>query len=72
VPPPPSTVAAQTSSTSLKQLKGGLTLVFDPASEGPEEISMEEMRAQQPRYQKMLIRAAVATKAAAAAAATPN
>lgn len=50
-------------SPSLKQLKGGLTLVFDPASEGPDEVSMEELRAGQPRYQKMLIRAAVAAKA---------
>ena len=38
-------------------LKGGLTLVYDPLSEGPDEISMEERRSILPRYQKMLIRA---------------
>jgi len=45
-----------------KQLKGGLTLIFDP-DEGEEEYSMEEKRASLGRYQKMLSRAkAVASK----------
>jgi hypothetical protein len=39
-----------------KQLKGGLTLVYDPLSEGMEELSMEERRASLERYQKMLMR----------------
>lgn len=39
------------------QLKGGLVLVFDPASSGPDEESMEEKRAKLARYQKMLLRA---------------
>jgi hypothetical protein len=43
--------------TSLKSLKGGLMLIFDPQSEGPEEMSMEELRAAQPRYQNMISRA---------------
>lgn len=37
-----------------KVLKGGLTLVFDPDVDGQQEMSMEELRASQPRYQKML------------------
>ena len=44
--------------TSLKQLKGGLVLVFDPQSEGPDEVSMEELRLSQPRYQSMIHSAA--------------
>lgn len=35
---------------SLKKLKGGLTLVYDPESEGEQEVSMEERRAVLPRY----------------------
>jgi hypothetical protein len=38
-------------------LKGGLTLVYDPDGEKEGEISMEETRALLPRYQKMLLRA---------------
>ena len=37
-----------------KKLKGGLTLIYDPEGEGSEELSMEEMRASLPRYQKLL------------------
>ena len=37
-----------------KKLKGGLTLVYDPEAENGEEMSMEEMRAALPRYQKLL------------------
>lgn len=48
--------AAVTAATSLKTLKGGLTLVFDPQSEGPDEMSMEELRLAQPRYQNMISR----------------
>lgn len=50
------------SSTRAKktELKGGLTLVYDPLSEGPDEITMEERRAVLPRYQKMIIRARAA------------
>lgn len=44
-------------SASSKVLKGGLTLVFDPGMDGPEEECMEELRASQSRYQKMLERA---------------
>lgn len=51
----PLSTAAATS--SLKSLKGGLILVFDPQSEGPDEMSMEELRASQPRYQSMIARA---------------
>ncbi|GAX12048.1 hypothetical protein FisN_8Lh148 [Fistulifera solaris] len=36
-----------------QQIKGGLTLVFAPP-EGEQELCMEEMRAQLPRYRKML------------------
>jgi len=39
------------------KLKGGLTLVFDPGMEGPEEESMEERRASLSRYKKMVDRA---------------
>lgn len=47
----------QASSTSRKQLKGGLILIFDPGmEEGPEELSMEERRSRLVRYQKMLSR----------------
>ena len=41
-----------------KKLKGGLTLVYDADGEGAEELSMEELRAALPRYQKILSRAA--------------
>lgn len=47
---------------SLRQLKGGLVLVFDPTGEGRDELCMSELRVLQPRYQKMLIRAAIAAK----------
>jgi hypothetical protein len=50
-----------TNISSLKSLKGGLTLVFDPQSEGPDEMSMEEFRAAQPRYQNMMARAVNST-----------
>jgi hypothetical protein len=43
---------------TTKQLKGGLTLVYDPEGEGEEEISIEESRAFLPRYQKFFLRAA--------------
>lgn len=36
---------------SLKLLKGGLQLVYDPESEGENELSMEERRAALTRYQ---------------------
>lgn len=39
-----------------KKLKGGLTLVYAADGEGDNEISMEEMRAVLPRYQKILSR----------------
>jgi hypothetical protein len=43
-----------TSATKAKKkLKGGLTLVYDPG-EGDDEMTMEEMRASLPRYQKLL------------------
>jgi hypothetical protein len=43
--------------TKKTQLKGGLTLVYSPESEGTEdEISMEEKRASLSRYQKILER----------------
>ena len=48
---------ADTSSSTAKakkKLKGGLTLVFDPDGEGSDEMCMEEMRANLPRYQKLL------------------
>jgi len=41
-----------------KQLKGGFTLVFD-GGEGGNELSMEEIRSQLPRYQTMMARATV-------------
>lgn len=40
-----------------KKLKGGLTLVYDADGEGANELSMEELRAALPRYQKILSRA---------------
>lgn len=40
--------------TKTKKLKGGLTLIYDPEGEGAEELSMEEVRASLPRYQKLL------------------
>lgn len=43
-----------TKAKAKKMLKGGLTLVFDPEGEDGEEMSMEEMRAALPRYQKLL------------------
>jgi len=39
-----------------KKLKGGLTLVYAADGEGAGELSMEEMRAVLPRYQKILSR----------------
>ncbi len=39
------------------KLKGGLTLIYDPEGEKDNEISMEELRAALPRYQKLLLRA---------------
>jgi len=48
-----SSIAAPKSKTKLK---GGLSLVYDPEGEGIAEISMEEMRAALPRYQKLLSR----------------
>jgi len=39
-----------------RKLKGGLTLVYAADGEGGDEISMEEMRAVLPRYQKILSR----------------
>jgi len=39
-----------------KVLKGGLTLVYAADGEGASEVSMEEMRALLPRYQKILSR----------------
>lgn len=50
-PLPPAPTKAKT------KLKGGLTLVYDPEGEGDQEISMEELRAALPRYQKLLLRA---------------
>jgi hypothetical protein len=47
-----------TTTTSLRQLKGGLVLVFDPQSEGPKEVCMEELRLAHPRYQSMMKKAA--------------
>ena len=41
-------------SPKRQELKGGLTLVFAGAVDGEEEMSMEELRAQLPRYQKPL------------------
>lgn len=41
--------------TKKKQLKGGLTLVYDPGMENGEEFSMEEQRASLTRYQKRLL-----------------
>ncbi|CAJ1933774.1 unnamed protein product [Cylindrotheca closterium] len=40
--------------TKTKKLKGGLTLIFDPEGDVAEEMSMEEVRASLPRYQKLL------------------
>ena len=42
---------------SKTKLKGGLTLVYDPEGEGASEMSMEEIRAALPRYQKLLSQA---------------
>jgi hypothetical protein len=47
-PPPP---------TATKQLKGGITLVFEPDYEDESETCAEERRAALPRYQKLLLRA---------------
>jgi hypothetical protein len=49
---------ASTSATTRDKtkLKGGLTLVFGAEGEGADEMSMEEMRANLPRYQKPLRR----------------
>jgi hypothetical protein len=46
--------AAAASRPKRSQLKGGLTLIFDPGTDGPEEDCMEENRASLVRYQKML------------------
>jgi hypothetical protein len=46
--------AAAASRPKRSQLKGGLTLIFDPGMDGPEEECMEENRASLVRYQKML------------------
>lgn len=48
--------SANGTTKSKTTLKGGLTLVYDPDGEGFDEISMEEMRASLPRYQKQLRR----------------
>lgn len=40
-----------------KQLKGGLTLVYSPEKEGPDEECMEERRAMLIRYQKLVLKA---------------
>jgi hypothetical protein len=53
--------AAAASRPKRSQLKGGLTLIFDPGTDGPEEDCMEENRASLVRYQKML---RLATKSA--------
>lgn len=50
--------ANKASKKEKKKLKGGLTLVYDADGEGADEISMEELRAALPRYQKILSRAA--------------
>ena len=50
---------AKKTEKSKKKLKGGLTLVYDADGEGSDEISMEEMRAALPRYQKILARVSV-------------
>lgn len=44
-------------SSSRRKLKGGLTLAFDPDSDGPDETCMEERRASLDRYQKLLAKA---------------
>jgi hypothetical protein len=49
----------KSSSTSIRQLKGGLKLVFDPKTEGPDEPSIEELRASLPRYQKILFQKSI-------------
>ncbi|KAL3943555.1 MAG: hypothetical protein SGBAC_002372 [Bacillariaceae sp.] len=46
--------ATTAKTTKTKKLKGGLTLIYDPEGEGAEELSMEEVRASLPRYQKAL------------------
>jgi hypothetical protein len=56
-----SAAAAAASRPKRSQLKGGLTLIFDPGMDGPEEDCMEENRASLARYQKML---RLATKSA--------
>jgi hypothetical protein len=48
--------AATHTNKAKKKLKGGLVLVYDPEGEGMNEMSMEEMRAAMPRYQKSLPR----------------
>jgi NADH dehydrogenase [ubiquinone] 1 alpha subcomplex assembly factor 6 len=49
----PEPVILQFVKPQRQQIKGGLTLVFAPP-EGEQEMCMEEMRAQLPRYRKML------------------
>jgi len=39
-----------------KKLKGGLSLVYAADGDGASEMSMEELRAVLPRYQKILLR----------------
>lgn len=51
---------AVTPSARKQTLKGGLTLVFDGGASEGEEISMEELRLREPRYQAILARASVA------------
>jgi hypothetical protein len=58
-PPPP---------TATKQLKGGLTLVFEPDYEGESETCAEERRASLPRYQKLLLRASITANPTTASA----
>jgi hypothetical protein len=45
---------AAAAGSKRSKLKGGLTLIFDPGEEGPDECCMEENRASLQRYQKML------------------
>jgi len=51
-----SDVNSRNNEKGKKKLKGGLTLVYAADGAGADEISMEEMRAVLPRYQKILSR----------------
>jgi hypothetical protein len=51
-----SSLDAKKNEKGIKKLKGGLTLVYAAEGDGAGEISMEEMRAVLPRYQKILSR----------------